>query len=114
MKTNREILSLIYAVSPTLEYESNDGIVTILERQDHKIQQLFRRLKVRIPQYKKIELDPYASFVFLHIDGKNTVERIGGLLDERYGEDAHPLYERLLLFMNYLDATAGYIRKLDV
>ena len=113
MKTNREILSLIYAVSPTLEYESNDGTVTILERQDHKIQQLFRRLKVRIPQYKKIELDHYASFVFLHIDGKNPVEKIGELLDERYGGDAHPLYERLLLFMNYLDVTAGYIRKLN-
>ncbi|WP_278683740.1 PqqD family protein [Paraclostridium bifermentans] len=114
MKNNEEVLNLVFKKSENIEYEvSSDGIVTILEKQDHKVQNFFRKLKFKIPMYKKMELDEYGSFIFLQIDGKKNVEELGIKLEEKYGEKSHPLYERLLLFLNHIDVNCHYIEKID-
>lgn len=114
MKNNEEVLNLVFKKSENIEYEvSSDGIVTILEKQDHKVQHFFRKLKFKIPMYKKMELDEYGSFIFLQIDGKKNVEELGIKLEEKYGEESHPLYERLLLFLNHIDVNCHYIEKID-
>lgn len=115
MKNNEDVLGIIFKASDTIDVEvSNDNIVTILEKQDHKVQNFFRKLKFKIPQYKKIALDEFGSTVFLLIDGKRTVKEIGEILDSKYGEKIHPLYERLLLFLNHIDVNCNYIEKLDI
>ncbi|WP_332843006.1 PqqD family protein [Paraclostridium sp. AKS73] len=63
--------------------------------------------------YKKMELDEYGSFIFLQIDGKKNVEELGIKLEEKYGEESHPLYERILLFLNHIDVNCHYIEKID-
>lgn len=115
MKTNEDVLNIVYKINTNLEYEiSSEGIVTILEAQNHWIQRAFRKIGFRIPKYKKTDLDVLGSFIFQQIDGINTVEKIGELVDERFGEESHPLYERLLLFLNYIDVQCGYIETQDV
>lgn len=115
MKNNEDVLGIIFKVSDTIGVEvSNDNIVSILEKQDHKVQNFFRKLKFKIPQYKKVELDEFGSTVFLLIDGKRTVKEIGEILDSKYGEKIHPLYERLLLFLNHIDVNCNYIEKVDI
>lgn len=114
LKNNEEILKLIFKISDNLQYEvDKDNIVTILIKQDHKIQKFFRKLKFKIPEYKKITLDEYSSFVFLQVDGKKTVKEIGENLEAKYGDESHPLYERLLLFLNYIDVDCHYIEKIN-
>jgi len=114
MKNNEEVLNLVFKKSESIEYEvSEDGIVSILEKQDHKIQNFFRKLKFRIPTYKKMELDVYGSYIFLQIDGKKSVKELGEKLEEKYGEESHPLYERLLLFLNHIDVNCHYIEKIS-
>ena len=114
MKNNEEVLNLVFKKSENIEYEvSSDGIVTILEKQNHKVQNFFRKLKFKIPMYKKMELDEYGSFIFLQIDGKKNVEELGIKLEEKYGEESHPLYERLLLFLNHIDVNCHYIEKIN-
>ena len=112
MKSNEDVLSIIYKISGKLEYEvDKDNIVTILKKQDHKVQKFFRKLKFRIPEYKKISLDEYGSWIFLQIDGKKNVKDIGERLEAKYGDKVHPLYERLLLFLNHIDVNCHYIEK---
>lgn len=114
MKTNQDILNIVFKVRDGIEYEvSEDGIVTILEKQDHKLQKLFRKLKFKIPMYKKMELDEYGSAVFLNIDGIKTVKEIGEVLEEKFGEKVNPLYERLLMFLNHIDTNAKYIEQIS-
>ncbi|KAJ50219.1 hypothetical protein BD780_001029 [Clostridium tetanomorphum] len=114
MNDNEEVLSIIFKVSDSLEYEvDKDNIVTILEKQDHKIQKFFRKLKFRIPEYKRISMDQYGSYVFLQINGKKTVKDIGENLEAKYGDKTHPLYERLLLFLNHIDVNCHYIEKIN-
>ena len=103
MKDNEEILSLKFRFCDNVEYKVDDnGIVTVLEKQDHKIQKFFRKLKFKIPLYKEITLDEISSEVFLQIDGDKTVKEIGDNLEKKYGEKVNPLYERLLIFLNHI------------
>lgn len=112
LNNNEEVLSIIFRISDSLEYEvDKDNIVTILEKQDYKVQNFFRKLKFRIPEYKRISMDEYGSCAFLQIDGKKTVKDIGENLEAKYGDKAYPLYERLLLFLNYIDVNCHYIEK---
>ena len=112
MMTNQDVLNLKFEIAPNLKYEINEeGLVTILERQNHVIQKIFRKLKVKIPEYKRISMDEYASFVFLQLDGHSNVEEIGKKIQSVYGDEAHPLYERLLLFLNHIDKNCNYIMK---
>lgn len=111
---NQEILSIIFKISDGLEYEvSTDNIVTMLVKQDHKIQKFLRKLKFRIPEYKKTSLDEYGSYVFLLIDGVKTVKDIGENLEAKYGDKVQPLYERLLLFLNHINVNCHYIEKIN-
>ena len=112
MKNNEEVLNLKLRVCDNVEYKIDDnGIVTIFEKQDHKIQRFFRKLKFRIPLYKEIAFDEISSAVFLEIDGDKTVKEIGENLVKRFGDKVEPLYERLLIFINHIYINCKYIEK---
>ena len=111
---NDEVLNIIFKISDGLEYEvDKNGIVTLLEKQDHKIQRFFRKLGFRIPEYKRTSMDEYGSCVFLQIDGSRNVRDIGKYLEEKYGDKAQPLYERLLLFISHLEQQFHYIENIS-
>ena len=114
MKDNEDVLNLKFRICDNLNYKIDDnGIVTVLEKQDHKIQKFFRKLKFKIPLYKEITLDEISSEVFLQIDGDKTVKEIGDNLEKKYGEKVNPLYERLLIFLNHIYINCEYIEKID-
>ena len=114
MESNEEVLNLKFKVCDNIEYKVDETrIVTILEKQDHKIQRFFRKLKFKIPLYKEIDFDEISSEVFLQIDGDKTVKEIGDNLEKKYGEKVNPLYERLLIFLNHIYINCEYIEKID-
>ena len=114
MKSKEEVLNIVYKICDCLEFEvNNNGIVIILEKQDHKIQNFLRKIKFSIPEYRKIELDEYCSTVFSLIDGERTVKEIGEILENKFGNKVHPLYERLLMFLNHIDVNCKYIEKIN-
>lgn len=114
MESNNEmILNIKFKICDNINYiVSKDRVVTVYEKQDHKIQKIFRKLRFNIPMYKEIILDEYSSEVFLQIDGCKTVKEIGQFLEKKYGENVYPLYERLLVFLNYINVECRYIEKL--
>lgn len=114
MKNNEEILNIVYKICDSLKFEvNNKGLVIVFHKQDYKIQNFLRKLKFNIPEYKKIEFDEYCTTVFLLIDGKKTVKEIGEILDKKFGDKVHPLYERLLIFLNHIDVNCKYIEKVN-
>lgn len=111
---NNEPLNIVFKISDNIKYEVNEeGLVTIFEKQDHRIQNFFRKLKFKIPMYRKITLDEYGSYIYLQIDGKKTVKEIGEDLELKYGKESYPLYERLLIFLNHIEVNCHYIEKLS-
>ena len=114
MKNNEEILSLKFRICDNVNYKIDDnGIVTVLEKQDHKIQKFFRKLRFKIPLYKEITFDEISSEVFTQIDGIKTVKEIGEYLEVKFGDKVNPLYERLLTFLNHIYVNCNYIEKID-
>ena len=112
---DEEVLNIVFKISDKIEYEvDKEGIVTVLEKQDHRIQNFLRKLKFKIPMYKKMILDKYSSYIFSQIDGKKTVKEIGENLELKYGQESHPLYERLLLFLNHIEVNCHYIEKSNI
>lgn len=62
-------------------------------------QKLFGRPKVSF-----IHLDKIGSFVWPLLDGEKTITELGRLVEEHFGEEAHPLYERLAQYFRILDS----------
>lgn len=106
------MLDVIFRVSNKLPYEVNEeGIVSVLIKQDHMIQRIFRKLRVKIPEYQRIAMDEFGSYTFLQIDGHKTVREIGEALEAKFGDKVQPLYERLSLFLTHIQEQCHYIEE---
>ena len=55
-------------------------------------------------EVSRIHLDTNGSFVWEQIDGVRDVSAIGALVEEHFGEAAHPTYERLSKFFQILES----------
>ena len=95
-------LDYIPAVSPRNTWEA-DETGTVTNHMVHRgfyawlAQRFFRR-----PRVSRIRLDAMGSFVFQHIDGKRTVGALAKLVRAEFGEDAEPLYGRLVQYLKIL------------
>ena len=76
----------------TLEIE-NKGVFNRIA------QKLFKK-----PKISYIHLDENGSFIWSLIDGEKTIIEIGGLVEQHFGEKAHPLYERLAKYFQILES----------
>lgn len=80
-----------------------DGIVTLqIENKGvfNKIAQKF----FKKPKISYVHLDAMGSFIWPYMDGIMNITEIGELVDEKFGEAAHPLYERLAKYFQILDS----------
>ncbi|MBR3807356.1 MAG: PqqD family protein [Lachnospiraceae bacterium] len=80
-----------------------DGIVTLsIENKGvfNKIaQKLFKK-----PKTSYVHLDEMGSFIWPVMDGKMDIIEIGKLVEEKFGDAANPLYERLAKYFQILDS----------
>lgn len=80
------------------QWIEEDNIVVLLKP---KIKTRIIRKWMIKPDYR-IKLDSYGSFVWKSIDGNRSVEDIGKMLKESFGDSVEPLYERLCEFISIL------------
>lgn len=112
-RTDAEVLRLVYRPRAHVRAEVQDERVTLLEPLDHPIQTFARRLRLKIPSHRHLHLDEFGSFIWQQLDGEATVQEVGQRLEKRFGAAAHPLYERLLLFLNHLEVNLKYIERVE-
>lgn len=109
MKSKKNIIPKNYLSRIPIRAESvewktdDDGIVTLEIKNTgwaNKIAQvLFKR-----PKISYIHLDKMGSFIWPIMDGKKDITTIGKLVDEHFGKEAHPLYERLAKYFQIMDS----------
>ena len=85
-----------------------NGIVT-LEIENRGVMNRVAQLLFKKPKKSFIHLDRTGSFVWPLIDGERDIIALGKLVDEHFGEEAHPLYERLAQFFRILDSY-GFVK----
>ena len=61
------------------------------------------------PRFTKVHLDVSGTFIWPLIDGKRTVDEIAGLVHEKFGEQAEPLYPRIVKYFQIMESN-GFIK----
>ncbi len=100
----RNYLEKIPARPSHIAWQTDDkGTVTLsIENKgwaNRLAQVFFRRPKVSF-----VHLDEIGSFLWPLLDGKKDIIALGKLVDEHFGEKAHPLYERLARYFQIMDS----------
>lgn len=88
----------------SLEWETDDdGIVTLKIENTGWANRIAQKLFGR-PRFTQIHLDKLGSFIWPLLDGEKNIVALGKLVDAEFGEEAHPLYERLARYFQILDS----------
>lgn len=80
-----------------------DGIVTLNIENKGIFNKVAQKL-LKKPKISYVHLDKMGSFIWPLMDGKMNITEIGKLVEEEFGEEAHPLYERLAKYFQILDS----------
>ncbi len=80
-----------------------NGMVTLLIENKGIFNRMAQKL-LKKPKISYIHLDETGSFVWPLIDGEKDITALGVLVEEHFGEKAHPLYERLAKYFQILDS----------
>ena len=67
-------------------------------------QRLFKK-----PPVSYVHLDAMGSFVWPLIDGDRTITDLGKAVEEKFGDEANPLYERLAKYISILESY-GFVK----
>ncbi|WP_041276426.1 PqqD family protein [Desulfosporosinus acidiphilus] len=84
------------------QWELRNGKVFLFFEHD-KFVEKFARWLVKKPYISDVELDDLGSQVWSLIDGKCTVFEIGQKLQNLFGTEFDPKYQRLISYLNYLN-----------
>ncbi|MDL2252867.1 PqqD family protein [Ruminococcaceae bacterium OttesenSCG-928-I18] len=102
IKSGKNLMDFVPRHNPRFPVESGkEGKICILVPRDNPIEKIVRVFR-KTPDYLRVDLDDYGSFVWRCIDGQRDIHEIGNLLLAEYGESIEPVYERLGQFMNLL------------
>ncbi len=100
-KTGMNYLDYVPVHNTNHTWEEKEGIVTINMVHTGFYSTIAQKF-FHTPKVSHIKLDVYGSFVWKAINGKNSVYQIAELVKKEYGEQANPLYDRLVKFMQIL------------
>ncbi|NLW22051.1 MAG: PqqD family protein [Tissierellia bacterium] len=101
-KKDRNYLDYIPKKSDKVHWITKEGgLVQIIIYRDSLFERVVRKLFFT-PDKFRLDLDKMGSFIWKHIDGKNTLYEIAQLVKGEFQEEAEPLYERLIQYMNIL------------
>lgn len=84
------------------EWKTEKGKVKLIFHHD-KAAEKFVRWLVKKPYTSDIELDELGSKVWSLIDGNRSVFEIGKELKLHFGDACEPIYDRLIMYLRYLN-----------
>jgi len=92
----------------TVQWVEEDGRIVLLKP---KTRFEFIRKRMTKRDYR-IKLDDYGSLVWKNIDGTKSVEEIGKILRDSFGDAVEPVYDRLGEFLSIMEEN-GLIKLKD-
>lgn len=89
-------------------WSQKDNVIYLVFKHDKLIER-FAAWLTNKPTIRDIKLDNLGTKVWQLIDGKNDIFKIGQLLQQEFGESCEPVYERLIVYIRYLNRR-GWIK----
>lgn len=101
---NDNYLDYIPVRNETSEWKTEEsGAVTIFVENKGILQRVVRKFLDK-PRFSQIHLEGMGNFVWLRMDGTRSIYEIAVLLKEYFGEQAEPLYPRLIQYIKILES----------
>lgn len=88
----------------SINWTTDEAKIVTLEIENKGIFNRLAQKFLKKPPITYIHLDKIGSFLWPLIDGKMNITELAKLVDERFGEEAYPLYERLAQYFRILDS----------
>ncbi len=103
-KVNENFLERIPKRKESIKWTADEKGIVTLEIENKGVFNRIAQKLFKKPRISYIHLDENGSFIWQLIDGNKDLTEIGKLVDEHFGEAAHPLYERLAKFCQILES----------
>jgi len=84
------------------EWTEKNGLVLLIFHHNHPIQKAANWL-VKKSSTSDMKFDDLGSTVWKAIDGKRNIYEIGEIIKAKFGESCDPVYERLIMYVRYLN-----------
>lgn len=88
----------------TINWTADKDNMVILEVENKGFFNTLAQKLFKKPPVTYVHLDKTGSFLWQEIDGEKNIQSLGQLLEERFGEESHPLYERLIKYFSILES----------
>ena len=104
----KEIISENYLenipVRADIRWNTDEKEIVTLEIDNKGIFNKIAQKLLKKPPVTYIHLDELGSFVWPVIDGEKNIVEIGKMVEEKFGDEAQPLYERLAKYFQILES----------
>lgn len=100
--SSENYLEKIPVKNPKIVWTIDDNGAVTLQVENKGVANKIAQKLLKKPKISFIHLDENGSFIWPLIDGEKNIIEIGKLVEERFGEKANPLYERLVKFFQIL------------
>ena len=102
-KNSENYLERIPLKNPEINWTTDESGMVTLQVENKGIANKIAQKLLKKPGISYIHLDENGSFIWPLIDGQKDIIAIGELVEERFGDKANPLYERLVKFFQILE-----------
>lgn len=96
---DQNYLELIPIKNPAYEWSMDENQHITIHRPNQKWMEKITQKILHTPKVTHIELEEFGDFIWPLLDGKNTVFDIAVQVDQHFGENAAPLYDRLIKYL---------------
>lgn len=107
---NNNFLDFVFKISDDLTWTLTESGEVVVDMENKGLTNRIAQKLFKKPKISHITLEGMGSYIFTCIDGKRNVYEIGQLVEEKFGDEAKPLYERLSVYIKQLE-NLGYIKK---
>ena len=104
LKKGENYLERIPARKDTVEWTADEKGIVTLNIHNKGFFNFIAQKFFKKPKVSYVHLEENGSFIWQIMDGKKNIIDLGKEVDERFGEKAHPLYERLAKYIQMLDS----------
>lgn len=103
-KVNENFLERTPKRKENIKWTADEKGIVTLEIENKGVFNRIAQKLFKKPKISYIHLDENGSFIWQLLDGEKDLTEIGIKVDERFGEAAHPLYERLAKYCQILES----------
>lgn len=102
MKDKRNYLDFVPVKNPSMTWSRDEAGIVTVDVTHRGFAAKVAQVAFNRPKISHIKLDRFGSFIWQQIDGEQNIYQIGQKVNERFGKEAEPLYERLITYFRTL------------